>query len=757
MIRSIVTVRILGDGISHCADGSDEMSLSINWQQHQCLKADDSACSLLRDLDNTKKEEQSIYILRFNTLCDSIWDLRDGSDETDCNEWVCDADCHKQQTNLSRWSGTCINSKWLCNGIWDYADGSDEYYCNRSEPYPIPHCLLLETGKIIALNESNRVAGNGQVECSGGVDERVIFACKDGFPLNERFLCNDKTTCLKAMYLCNHVNDCPDGEDESEYWCRSKALYSSNICKAKTFACLERDDSGPCIPHEDRCADNRLSCSGSRLDRHMCIQSRRYNYIVIEQPHIPWPRMEHAQSHLTPPWYCDRGLIVSHYGKSACLCPPSFYGHRCEKHSHRLTIIFTLNVEIIKVDLIRIHVLLIDRNETIDDIIVTQQPVYRGKHRLYLNYPRSKYSDLRRPSTSYTVQFHIFAVDSSTVRRLFTAQYPVKHTYLPAFRLAVALQYKEDQFSNDALDQTQNPMDCPCALGSHCSVLGDGYSTCICLSQQYGRTCHLKSPPCPRNFCDNGGRCLSYRNDFYRNEYQCLCSNNHFGHYCEYEKSVLSIDFRNETSSSSTIRIIQLLDLDMTKMQLTIERQYLMLQDFDRIFHNDFQLPPIGLLKVHEVTMSNIYLLYFGLNDSRAFLTEENPTKCEHAKELDLIPSNSSHDALLYVMKRYHRPCHQSVEKKTVCFYDPQMYLCFCNETTHQSSCFIYNFKSDQCNECLNDGQCYAGEQKINRNDFICRCTSCIYGALCEFRMDRLRYSFESLLILDSTSTNHRK
>lgn len=738
------------------------MSLSINWQQQQCLKSDDSACSLLRDLDNTKKEEQSIHILQFGSLCDSIWDLRNGSDETDCNEWVCELGHHKQEKNLSRWNGNCINSQWKCNGIWDYADGSDEFHCNRSEQYPIPHCLLLKTGEIISLNEINPIAGNGQVECSGGIDERVTFACEDGFPLNERFLCNDQITCLKAMYLCNHVNDCPNGEDESEYWCGGRFLFNTNICKAKEFACLERDDSGPCIPHEDRCRHDQPSCSASHRDKHMCINSRQYNHLVFTRLFIPWPQMQQAQLHLTPPWYCDRGLIVYRYDKPACICPPSFYGHRCEKHSHRLTIIFTLHLEMIKTDLIRIHVLLIHRNETIDDIVLTQQVSYIGKHRFYLNYPRSsRYSDLRQASTRYRVQFRIYAVDNRTVRRLFIREHPVEYAFLPAFRLALALHYKEDEFNDDshpdAIAQTQNPIGCSCAMGSQCSIQGNDHTTCICLSQQYGRTCHLKTPSCPINFCHNHGTCISYTNHFYLHEYLCQCSENYFGQYCEYEKSILSIDLRNESYSSSTIRIVQLLDPDMTKMQLNIKRQHLMLQNLERIHHNDFQLPPIGFLKVHEPTLSNIYLLYFDVNNSTIHLTEENKTKCHHAKELDLIPYNSFRDALLYIMKRYHRPCQQSAEKKAICFYDPQIYFCFCNETTHRSSCFIYNFKSDQCDQCLNDGQCYAGEQKMNKKDFICRCKPCIYGSLCEFRMDRLRYSFEFLLILDLTSTNHGK
>lgn len=391
----------LGDGINQCTNGADEMSLSINWQQQQCLNSNDLACFLLRDLYNTDIEEQPIHILRFNSLCDSIW---------------------------------------------DYTDGSDEYNCNRTEKYPIPDCLLLETGEIIALNESNNVAGNGHIECSGGIDERVTFACNDGFSLNERFLCNDKMKCLKPMYLCNYIKDCSDGEDENEFWCGSKHSFNSNICNPKTFACHERNDSGPCIPQEDRCHDQRSSCVNSHQDEYMCIHSRKYNHLTFEQQFFPFPQMQLAQSHIPSPWYCDRGLFVHHYGKFACLCPPSFYGYRCEKHSHRLTVIFTLKIGLIKTDLIRIKVLLINQNETIDHILITQYPLYTGKHRFYLNYPRSRYSHLRQVSNNYTVQFRLYAIDRQTVKLLSILQYHIKYSFLPNFRLAVVLRYDEDPF-----------------------------------------------------------------------------------------------------------------------------------------------------------------------------------------------------------------------------------------------------------------------------------------------------------------------
>ncbi|CAF1066972.1 unnamed protein product [Rotaria sordida] len=682
------------DGTNVCFNGADEMSLSINWQEQQCFKSDDFACSLLRDLNNSNNEEQSTHILPFTNLCDSFWNLRNGSDEIDCDEWICEPGWIKQQSNLSRWSGNCINPQWKCNRIWDYTDGSDEYNCNRTEPYPIPDCLLLETNEIISLNVTNTIAGNGIVECSGGIDERVTFACNDGFPLNERFLCNDKITCLKPMYLCNHVIDCSTGEDESEFWCGQRPSLNTPACEKKRLTCLERDDYGPCIPQEDRCHTERTSCLSSHQDDYMCIHPRKYNHIILKP--FTSPEMQDPQSNVIPPWYCDRGLVVYRYDKLECLCPPSYFGHRCEKHSHRLTVIFTLNINIIKADLIRIIVLLINHNVTIDHVLITQEPSYTGKHRLYLNYPYFLYSNLRETFNNYIVQIRVYTVGHNLVRLLFVSQYPIKYSFLPAFRIAVVLRDKDNLLLRDQ------------------SYHSDSYDFILNGLENHDRQSRLI----------------------------CSCASN---------------NWHNETDALSTTRILQLINYDIMKMHLKIERQHLFLKESDRIFYDDLHLPPIALLKVYDPIHFNLYLLYFHNNYSIIDLTEQNKTKCRHAKEFNLIPTNYSYQALLFVMKRYHRPCQQLKQENTVCFYDPQTYFCFCNATTHRSLCFSYNFKYDHCNECLNDGSCYAGEQKTNRKDFICRCAPCIYGALCEFRMDNLKYTFESLLILDLSSIDNSK
>jgi hypothetical protein len=743
-----------GDGLSQCPNGTDEMSLSVNWQQKKCLKSEDLACSLLRDLYNIDSEKQSTYVLPFTSLCDSIWDLRNGSDETECEEWICEQGWVKQHTNMSRWSGNCINPEWKCNNVWDYADGSDEYNCNRTDKYPMPDCLLLANGTRILLNETNQIAGNGKVECSGGIDERVTFACIDGFPLNERFLCNNQAKCLHPKYVCDQVEDCSDGEDESEFWCGLRSPLLTNICTKRTFACQERNDSGPCVPHDNRCNDGDINCKISYRDEFLCLKPR-------DQPHIksrPFtlPILQRTFFTHISPWYCDRGLILYRYDNLTCLCPASFFGQRCEKHSHRLTVIFTLKADVIIADALRISILLMNRNKSIDHVIVTQHASFTGKHRLYLNYPQSLYSDLRELSNNYRVEFRLYAINSSLVQLLSMKQYPIKFSFLPAFRLAIVLHYEGNPVISEDQDELKSPN--PCASESHWLHLDSQHIACICASHQYGPTCHLENKPCQLDFCQNEGTCISYTTDIHINEFRCSCSENHFGKQCQYTKASLLVDFRNETVELSSIRIVQLINYDAIKMQFNIEHQHLMLNNMERLFYDNFQLPPIGLVKVHEIEHTHVYLLYLGHNYSNLHLIEENKVRCGHVKEFNLIPNDYSSESLLSVMKRYHRPCQMFKNISRICFYDPRIYFCFCNTTTRRSSCFFYDFEYDLCDNCLNGGQCYAGDRKTKRKDFICRCPRCMYGALCEFRMDRLSFSFESLLMLDlnsRTSTIH--
>lgn len=788
---------ILGDGVSQCIDGSDEMSMSVNWQRLQCRKIDDAECSMLRELYQfTSHINDQSYILSFSSLCDSIWDLRAGIDEINCEEWVCENDWIKQNiSSLTRhqWQGYCIDRKWICNEVWDFPDGSDEHNCNYTVKYPIPQCWTISRPQqILSLSDESKIAGNGIIECSGGIDERNTHMCPDGFPLNDRFLCDDNFTCLEPMYLCDWERHCPTGEDESVYWCSNRSIFTKNICGYGKFSCLERDDSGPCVPNEVRCNFAlKTSCENSSRDEFMCVKPRKYSYISKEPlmlTNIITTRkfLSNEVVHtISSPWYCDRGLPVSRYGQPICFCPPSFYGSRCHMHDHRISIIFSIENNDQRSP-VRVAILLRHQNGIIDYKIVTQM-VTNNKSRVYLNYPWTFYSKLSRPSSDFNVLFLYFTLGNGSempqLRSIW--QYPIKQSFLPSTRLAVVLRNQISKCSRAQSNRCHHGVchlagnnkeyyycecnsgwqgeycdkkssNCTCSPGSKC-IQGNN-SLCICAANQFGPTCHIPTNPCPLKFCQHQGICITYMDEFLSESRRCSCSEDYFGGFCEHKKAMLKINLNNESFTHPSI--IQQLDYNIEKMELTIQRQHIMTDNSIVIQHNDFLLPSLGLLKIHSemIHQTEVYLIYIGTNYSNHQILTKG-IRCSHTREYNLIPKDSSFESLLIKLKQYHSPCQKS--NLTVCFYDERSYFCFCHEITRRATCFHYNFTYDRCHRCMNGGRCFSGDQQRNKNDFICHCPQCVYGSLCQYQMHQISISFESVLSLDlneiKTESKHLK
>ena len=121
----------------------------------------------------------------------------------------------------------------------------------------------------------------------------------------------------------------------------------------------------------------------------------------------------------------------------------------------------------IKADALRISILLLNGHQTLDHVLVTQHVSFIGKHRLYLNYPRCLYANVRQLLNNYQVQFRLYAVDRSLVRFLSIKQYPVNFPFLPAFPLAIVLDYEEDSFIYNNNEEDKLIYSNRCALGSY--------------------------------------------------------------------------------------------------------------------------------------------------------------------------------------------------------------------------------------------------------------------------------------------------
>jgi len=54
----------------------------------------------------------------------------------------------------------------------------------------------------------------------------------------------------------------------------------------------------------------------------------------------------------------------------------------------------------------------------------------------------------------------------------------------------------------------------------------------------------------------------------------------------------------------------------------------------------------------------------------------------------------------------------------------------------------MHDIEIDHCKKCLSNGKCLKGDQ-----DFICLCSQCYQGDLCEFNLQAFGFTIDSLLV----------
>ena len=76
------------------------------------------------------------------------------------------------------------------------------------------------------------------------------------------------------------------------------------------------------------------------------------------------------------------------------------------------------------------------------------------------------------------------------------------------------------------------------------------------------------------------------------------------------------------------------------------------------------------------------------------------------------------------------------------CFRDLN-YFCICESNHYHVECFGYNPSIDQCSLCPSNGRCLQGELNIE-NDFLCLCSRCHYGKICEYSTELMSFTLDS-------------
>ena len=608
----------LGDSSSKCLNefdekwfGSDRDLSSINCHQRR-----QDECSLLRQYIQQSSSSRSIHItveprIRFRSHCDSFWDVQSKEDEDLllCEQfWICPEDQHRCST------GQCIEKNWLSDLQWDCANAEDEhhllnsitllrlekasthdftnrsYFIPRSCPQSRPFLCLSANATREGFSCFNlSQLGDGRIDCAGGIDERMTLphcSHSSSSMLGENFRCPSTNSCVPFHLHCLKDHRCPNRSDD-KYWCDRQNRSSNSSSVENTFICFNgpqirstRCDGG----HDCLFGEDEYACDYSRSLP--SIRSRQQKLFLLKvKTQIVRLKSFPRDSNVTPfnanplsastlppttnissnhsslsPYWCNRGLgILSTTTKDnstvVCFCPPHYYGHKCQFHADRVSVVLQLNFtrsissrELDSQILLKLVVLFLFNDEIVmRDLfhLHSSSESTRSKLRTNFVFPHSSSSREERRrrffnrsslllSHPYSIQMSLYQTRRDEQASLIaTWKYSLFFSHLPVTRFAKVLHLTSFHPHFDPCSSR------PCHLNQRCQALMNNPSQfiCLCRTNFNGENCSRRDPQCHRGYCAEGSLCQPNHFSSMRDDSSpfCLCPLNRVGHRCEIE------------------------------------------------------------------------------------------------------------------------------------------------------------------------------------------------------------------------------
>ncbi|CAF4273042.1 unnamed protein product, partial [Rotaria magnacalcarata] len=734
--RNCLSPLIVRDGKKDCDQGEDEMP---KWKQ---------------EMQNQ---------ISFQTICDGRRDLspvlingRYETDETDCGHWPCN------------------NTYSRCDHLWLCKNGADEINCPYSAcPKHYHDCVFPNrTLRISCLPIAQ--AGDGIDDCLGGTDERR----KSSFYLDSTrfqytFRCLNSTKSIERRDFCDTVPDCQFRDDES--FCRNIASpyyplcdnYQSILTDVERFFCNFAAETRfpeikafklfntPSYPEDLKTQISSFHSSVTTNPRSIVTQST--NYISSDDA-----------------WLCHRGIpirsrVSANRSELVCLCPPSYYGDKCQYQNQRVSL--TIQIRALS-DWHSVFIFLIaltdnERNiESKDYIQYLPTRECINKFTIYLLYSTRP----KNSSKNYSVQ--IDAYNHLTLNYRASWIFPLQFPFLPVHRLAVVL---EVPFSNTKPTRRCLPecmhgrcisyvndlssTYCRCEsgwTGIQCNIeykcncapqsLCVSNSICLCSHGRFGPHCHLSQTSCQPNSCMNSGQCVyvdTGHGSAEKYKAICVCSEEYAGDRCEKRRkqSWIDISFHSQLNIPSSLSV----HLIAVRNDKKHNRTSLM----KKLAFNQYSIT-LATFESFNIAFAQVFTDYYLIVLQEKTITSANIStkvipshRCPSINELFNNTFASEH--LLRRMKYYHDLCRQ--QHQLICFVD-EVHFCLCTlDRTANCLDFAHNQTYD-CggyNLCENDGYCFRDNPICPKSSF-CTCRQCYFGSKCQFSTKGSTLSLDTIL-----------